>query len=55
MSQDTKISAKEAKELQFTDMLAQMNAINKVQAIITVYLLSLNLNKVMNIKPSGIS
>jgi len=34
MSQDTKISAKEAKELQFTDMLAQMNAINKVQAII---------------------
>jgi len=34
MSQDTKISAKEAKDLQFTDMLAQMNAINKVQAII---------------------
>ena len=34
MSQGTESSVEQAKELQFADMLAQMNAINKVQAII---------------------
>jgi methyl-accepting chemotaxis protein len=34
MSKDTKISVEQAKELQLADMLAQMEALNKVQAVI---------------------